>query len=94
MTGDDELQKIAINADNILKEELSKHNIDYDLAETRVYDIETVGVQGDKRTYLHPVEIELNRENNIVWDTDFLSILSNRITNEVVGVNRVVFVTK
>ena len=86
------LQDLAIKVDKILKEELGKADISYDMAEARIYDVKTVGVQGDERTYLYPAEIELRQDGKIIWRPDFLQILSTRITNEVRGVNRVVYV--
>ncbi|HLD48941.1 MAG TPA: hypothetical protein VJB11_01115 [archaeon] len=87
-----ELKKLAIEVDKILKEELKKAKITYDMAEARIYDIKSVGVQGDERTYSYPAEIELRLDGKIVWDADFSKTLSNRITNEVSGINRVVYV--
>ncbi|HLD48850.1 MAG TPA: GMP synthase (glutamine-hydrolyzing), partial [archaeon] len=58
----------------------------------RIYDIKSVGVQGDERTYSYPAEIELRLDGKVVWDAEFSKRLSSRITNEVSGVNRVVYV--
>ena len=88
-----ELQDLAKRVDQILKEELGKEKINYDLAEARIYSAKTVGVQGDERTYGHPAEITLFYKKDFVWDTKFLERLSVRITNEVNGINKVVYVT-
>ena len=87
-----ELTNLARKVDKILKEELDKDNIKYALAEARIYDIKCVGIQGDKRTYAYPAEITLFSEGKFVWTPDFIARLSSRITNEVKGVNRVVYV--
>jgi len=87
----EELTLIARRVNEILKEELEKENIDYNLAETRIYNIKTVGVQGDYRTYCYPAEITLYHNNKFVWDSEFLSKLSTRITNEIKEINRVVY---
>ena len=92
MEEDFDLKDLAIKVDIILKEVLSEVNIPYDMAEARIYDIKTVGVQGDERTYLYPAEIELRHNGEIVWEPEFLERLSTRITNEVRGINRVVYV--
>src|SRR3989338_6359971 len=95
---DDELRKelkdLARKVDKILKEELKKKGIEADLAEARIYNIKTVGVQGDQRTYAHPCEITLYQKEHFIWNTEFLAGLSTRITNEVEGnrINRVVYV--
>jgi len=89
---DQNLKRLAGEADRILKEELSKSGISYDMAEARTYDVRSVGVQGDGRTYDYPAEIELRHDGRVVWDTDFIERLSNRITNEIKGINRVVYV--
>ena len=87
-----ELTNLAKKVDKILKEELEKEGIIYEMAEARIYDLKTVGVQGDKRTYSYPAEIELRQDGKIFWDGDFTSRLSNRITNEVEQINRVLYV--
>ncbi len=52
---------------------------------SKVLPLQSVGVQGDFRTYAHPA---------MVWgDTDWatLEVVSTRVTNEVRGVNRVIY---
>ena len=88
----EELKGLAILVDRILKEQLKKYNIEYTLAQARIYDIKTVGVQGDARTYLYPAEIELRNDGKVVWDEKFSAELSTRVINEVKGINRVVYV--
>lgn len=85
------LQELAIVADKILRDELSGANFKYDFAEVRIYDLRTVGIQGDKRTYVHPVEVTIKYKGSLVWDVDFVARLSTRIPNEVEGVNRVIY---
>ncbi|MGO1885896.1 MAG: glutamine-hydrolyzing GMP synthase, partial [Citricoccus sp.] len=59
-------------------------------------DVRSVGVQGDGRTYGHPVVLRpVTSEDAMTADWaplphETLSRISNRITNEVDGVNRVV----
>ncbi len=59
--------------------------------------VKTVGVQGDSRTYERVVAIRaVTSTDGMTADwysfpTEFLRHLSNRITNEVRGVNRVVY---
>jgi len=86
------LQSLAIQADKILREELSKSKLDYDFAEARILNIRTVGVQGDDRTYSYPAEINIRKNGVFVWDPEFNACLSNRITNEISGINRVLYV--
>lgn len=87
-----ELRDLAIKVDKILKEELKKSKIEYDMAEARVYDVRSVGVQGDERTYTYPAEIELRLDGKVLWDTRFTDKLSSRITNEVKEINKVLYV--
>ena len=94
MVSNQVLRDLAIKVDKILKEELEKSKISFDLAEARIYDALTVGVQGDQRTYGHPAEITLYDKGEFVWDRKFLETLSNRITNEVQGINKVVYLTE
>ena len=88
-----ELTDLARKVDIILKEELSRGSIEYDMAEARIYNAKRVGVQGDARTYRYPAEITLFQKMNFVWDEEFLRRLSTRITNEITDVNTVLYVT-
>jgi len=87
----EELAELENQVEMILNEELKKSSIIYDRAISKVHDVKSVGVQGDKRTYARPAEIAVYLKGKIVWDTEFLSNLSTRITNEVTGINRVAY---
>ena len=60
-------------------------------------DIKTVGVMGDERTYAHPIIIRAVTSDDAMtadWARlpyDLLETMSNRIINEVDGVNRVAY---
>jgi len=86
------LQGLAQKVDALFRKELDERKIPYDKAEVRVYNIGTVGVQGDGRTYGPPVEITLFKDGEFVYDTNFLAELSTKITNEIRDINRVVIV--
>ena len=94
------LQRFAIKVDKILKEEVMSANMKCSNLEARVYNTRTVGVQGDERTYFWPAEITLDQPQHRN-DRDFtgdelyslLEKLGNRVTNEVNGINRVLYVT-
>jgi GMP synthase (glutamine-hydrolysing) len=86
-------------ADAIAREELSKAGLDRDIWQCPVVllaDVRSVGVQGDGRTYGHPVVLRpVSSEDAMTADWtrlpyDVLAHISNRITNEVAEVNRVV----
>lgn len=78
------LMDFARDADKILREELERFKVKYEHARVRVYNIRSVGVQGDQRTYGYPVEVEIAYDGKFVWDQEeFIRTLSNRITNEV-----------
>ncbi|MGH9121666.1 MAG: glutamine-hydrolyzing GMP synthase, partial [Acidimicrobiales bacterium] len=86
-------------ADAIVREELTAANLDRSVWQCPVVllaDVRSVGVQGDQRTYGHPVVIRpVSSEDAMTADWshlpyDLLSRISNRITNEVSEVNRVV----
>ncbi len=78
--------------DETLKEILEGSDIDHDESSFNVmYDVGTVGVMGDQRTYSHPVEIGVFKDGKPVCDYDFMAELSNRITNTIKGINRVVY---
>ena len=88
-----ELHNLARQVDLILKYELERNSILVDMVETRIYDVMTVGVMGDARTYEYPAEITLYHKDNFIWKPDFLANLSSKIVNNVRGINRVVYVT-
>ena len=60
-------------------------------------DVRSVGVMGDERTYAHPIIIRAVTSDDAMtadWARlpyDLLETMSNRIINEVAGVNRVVY---
>ncbi len=87
------------HADRIAREELSAAGLDRDIWQCPVVllaDVRSVGVQGDGRTYGHPVVLRpVSSEDAMTADWtrvpyDVLAGISTRITNEVREVNRVV----
>jgi len=87
------------HADAILREELERdgHHKDIQQYLAALPDIRSVGVQGDARTYGHPIIIRAVTTQDFMtadWARipyEVLAEISNRITNEVHGVNRVVY---
>ncbi|MFI6320718.1 glutamine-hydrolyzing GMP synthase [Nonomuraea sp. NPDC050556] len=86
-------------ADAIAREELSRAGLDREIWQCPVVllaDVRSVGVQGDGRTYGHPVVLRpVTSEDAMTADWarvpyDVLGRISTRITNEVRDVNRVV----
>ncbi|MGR3936419.1 glutamine-hydrolyzing GMP synthase [Streptomyces sp. BRA346] len=86
-------------ADAIAREELTAAGLDRDIWQCPVVllaDVRSVGVQGDGRTYGHPIVLRpVSSEDAMTADWsrlpyDVLSRISTRITNEVDEVNRVV----
>ncbi len=85
-------------ADAIAREELTHAGLDRDIWQFPVVllaDVRSVGVQGDGRTYGHPVVLRpVTSEDAMTADWarlpyDVLERISTRITNEVAEVNRV-----
>jgi GMP synthase (glutamine-hydrolysing) len=86
-------------ADAIVRAELTAAGLDAEIWQCPVVllaDVRSVGVQGDGRTYGHPIVLRpVSSEDAMTADWsrlpyDVLARISNRITNEVPGVNRVV----
>jgi GMP synthase (glutamine-hydrolysing) len=86
-------------ADKIARDELSAAGVDRDVWQFPVVllaDVRSVGVQGDGRTYGHPVVLRpVSSEDAMTADWsrlpyDIIAKISTRITNEVRAVNRVV----
>jgi GMP synthase (glutamine-hydrolysing) len=84
-------------ADSVLQEEIRRAGLYRDLWQSFAVlpAIKSVGVQGDERTYAYPVVIRaVTSEDAMTADWarlpyDVLETISNRIINEVPGVNRV-----
>jgi GMP synthase (glutamine-hydrolysing) len=85
-------------ADAIAREELTRAGLDREIWQCPVVllaDVRSVGVQGDGRTYGHPVVLRpVSSEDAMTADWtrvpyDVLARISTRITNEVREVNRV-----
>jgi GMP synthase (glutamine-hydrolysing) len=86
-------------ADAIVRAELTAAGLDQDIWQCPVVllaDVRSVGVQGDGRTYGHPIVLRpVSSEDAMTADWtrvpyEVLAKISNRITNEVKDVNRVV----
>jgi len=91
--------RILRDADAIAREEVTRAGLDRDIWQFPVVllaDVRSVGVQGDGRTYGHPVVLRpVTSEDAMTADWarlpyELLEQISTRITNEVPEVNRVV----
>jgi GMP synthase (glutamine-hydrolysing) len=91
--------EIVREADDIFISELKSHGI-YDhiwQAFCVLLPVRTVGVQGDARTYDKVLALRAVTSSDGMtadwypFEFEFLRKVSNRITNEVKGVNRVVY---
>ncbi|MGV1035602.1 MAG: glutamine-hydrolyzing GMP synthase [Candidatus Nanopelagicales bacterium] len=95
---DAERLRILRQADAIAREELTAAGLDGDVWQFPVVllaDVRSVGVQGDGRTYGHPIVLRpVSSEDAMTADWsrlpyELLARISTRITNEVPEVNRV-----
>ncbi|BAZ04285.1 glutamine-hydrolyzing GMP synthase [Calothrix sp. NIES-3974] len=90
---------ILRDADLIVRQEINKNDLyhKYWQAFAVLLPIRSVGVMGDQRTYAYPIVLRIvTSEDGMTADWakvpyDVLEVISNRIVNEVKGVNRVVF---
>ena len=88
---------ILRDADLIVRQEINQRGLyhDYWQAFAVLLPIRSVGVMGDQRTYAYPVVLRIvTSEDGMTADWarvpyDVLEVMSNRIVNEVKGVNRV-----
>ena len=94
----DEKLNILRDADLIVREEIRDAGLYHEIwqAFAVLLPVRSVGVMGDKRTYAFPVVLRcVSSEDGMTADWsrlpyDLLETISNRIVNEVKGVNRVV----
>ena len=94
-------EKVALlqQADLVVREELHTAGLEREIWQSFAVlpDIRTVGVQGDERTYGHPVIVRaVTSEDAMTADWaripyEVLETISSRIINEVPGVNRVAY---
>ena len=96
---DEDRLRILRAADAIAREELTASGLDREVWQFPVVllaDVRSVGVQGDGRTYGHPIVLRpVSSEDAMTADWsrlpyDVIARISTRITNEVRDVNRVV----
>jgi GMP synthase (glutamine-hydrolysing) len=87
-------------ADAVVREELRRAGLEREIWQSYaalLADVRSVGVMGDERTYGHPVVIRAVTSDDAMtadWARipyDVLETMSQRIINEVDGVNRVVY---
>lgn len=90
---------ILRRADFIVREELTAAGLDSEIWQCPVVllaDVRSVGVQGDQRTYGHPIVLRpVSSEDAMTADWsrlpyDVIARISSRITNSVADINRVV----
>lgn len=91
--------KVLQEADAVFRDEIQKSGIEDRLSQffAVLPDVQTVGVMGDHRTYDHLIAIRAVTTDDFMtadWAKipyDILARISNRLTNEVDHVNRVVY---
>jgi GMP synthase (glutamine-hydrolysing) len=101
IVGEVTAERLAVlrEADAIVREEMSAAGLDEEIWQCPVVllaDVRSVGVQGDGRSYGHPLVLRpVTSEDAMTADwarlpADLLARISTRVTNEVPEVNRVV----
>ena len=91
--------EIVREADAIVREELARAGLERQIAQSFavLLTLQSVGVMGDERTYAYPIVVRAVVTEDFMtadWARiphDVLARISNRIVNEVRGVNRVVY---
>ncbi len=95
-------ERVAIlqHADAIVREEIASAGLERELWQSFAVlaaEVRSVGVMGDERTYAHPIIVRAVTSDDAMtadWARlpyEVLESISNRIINEVTGVNRVVY---
>ncbi|WP_295810890.1 glutamine-hydrolyzing GMP synthase [uncultured Apibacter sp.] len=95
----EEKVKILQEADDIFIEELCNHDLYNKVSQAFVVllPVKSVGVMGDERTYEYTAVIRSANTTDFMTATwskfsyEFLELVSNRIINEVKGINRVAY---
>jgi GMP synthase (glutamine-hydrolysing) len=99
--GDITREKVRIvqEADYIFREEIKKAGLDRNISQyfAALSNMKSVGVMGDSRTYDYAIVLRAVQTDDFMTAKpypipyDLLSVISDRIVNEVKGVNRVVY---
>ncbi|WP_185861410.1 glutamine-hydrolyzing GMP synthase [Blattabacterium cuenoti] len=94
-------KKISIlkEAENILSQELKNYDIYNSVSQAFIVllPVKSVGIKGDKRSYEYAAILRVMNTEDFMTATfshlsyDFLEKVSNRITNEVDGINRIAY---
>ncbi|MDQ3075905.1 MAG: glutamine-hydrolyzing GMP synthase [bacterium] len=95
----EEKLEILKQADIIFRQEIEKKNLEKNIQQyfAVLPTIKSVGVQGDSRSYGYPIilravtTVDYMTANYAHIPYEVLSVVSTRITNEVAGVNRVLY---
>lgn len=95
----EERLSILREADSIIRDEINKARLYNKVWQVFgvLLTIQSVGVMGDKRTYSHPIVLRaITSEDGMTADWaklpyEVLENISNRLVNEISGVNRVVY---
>ncbi|WP_185862271.1 glutamine-hydrolyzing GMP synthase [Blattabacterium cuenoti] len=90
---------ILKKAESILLQELKNDNVYNNVSQAFIIllPVKSVGIMGDKRTYEHVAVLRVTNTEDFMTATfshlsyDFLEKISNRIINEVDGINRIVY---
>lgn len=96
---DEEKVRILQEADDVFIQELYNHNLYDEVSQAFVVllPVKSVGVMGDERTYEYTAVVRSANTIDFMTATwsklpyDFLELVSNRIINEVRGINRVTY---
>ncbi|MEG0852192.1 MAG: glutamine-hydrolyzing GMP synthase, partial [Flavobacterium sp.] len=96
---DEEKVRILQEADQIFIDELYNHNLYDEVSQAFVVllPVKSVGVMGDERTYEYTAVVRSANTIDFMTATwsklpyEFLELVSNRIINEVKGINRVAY---
>ena len=91
--------RILREADNIFMNELKKYKLYHKIwqAYAALLPVKTVGVMGDTRTYEHTCLLRAVTSkdgmtaDHFYFPKNFLDKISNKIINNVIGINRVVY---
>jgi GMP synthase (glutamine-hydrolysing) len=94
-----EAVRMLQEADDILVSEIKKAGLYRQIWQSLgvLLPVKSVGVMGDIRTYEHTLAIRAVHSNDgmtadwVRLPYDLMSVISNRIVNEVKGINRVVY---
>ena len=94
MKEDRKFKELEPKIKNIVESELRNSSIMFEQINITIHPFKTVGVQGDKRSYAYPDEIEIiSSESKRIYE-ECMEKIASHIPDEIKDINRILYKIK